>query len=633
MSSRRPYHIRLNPEAMAPSNSWLQLLYKRPVYRFLAICGVFFVVVTLFFRPFGPSRPIRHHQPYQFQSGNRPPQYSPPRPYNRPYPPPPRPPVDVDTSNPWEARAQKVREAFKYAWDGYQEHAAGWDELTPVDGGKVNNFNGWGVTLYDALDTLWLMDLRDEFRDALGFVARADFKLVEGKYAPFFETVIRYLGGLLSAYALTGEPVLLSRADDLGRMLLPAFNTTSGLPKYAVNTVTGKTRVGWTSNVLWAEALSNQLEYKFLAHLTGRTEYFVKTENIMKLMYKANFESGLFPTQWNVENGTPNSAHYSVGAYADSAHEYLLKQYLLTARSEPQALELYLGSVNGVINNLLYITPNRHLLYVTDTESGITTHKLEHLSCFFPGLLALGLLTLSPADSSSYTPDQKQLHQWAAEGLAETCWLMYHDQKSGLGPDEVRMEDYSDYMRAQGNNYRNNPGHGTNVGPAAELEKEGLWINQLQKWKKGGKEGGVPPGVPAPGQGFEREEESQKRDYRSMKGEYLLRPETIESFFYMWKLTGKPKWRERGWSIFEAIEKHTRTKYGYASVSNIDSSNPSHKNEMPSFFLAETLKYLYLLFKEDDVVSLNDWVFNTEAHPLPVFDWSPWEKKEYNITI
>ena len=56
-------------------------------------------------------------------------------------------------------------------------------------------------------------------------------------FVPFFETVIRYLGGLLSAYALSGEPILLARADDLGKMLLPAFNTTHGLPMYAVNTV------------------------------------------------------------------------------------------------------------------------------------------------------------------------------------------------------------------------------------------------------------------------------------------------------------------------------------------------------------------------------------------------------------
>jgi len=43
------------------------------------------------------------------------------------------------------------------------------------------------------------------------------------------------------------------------------------------------------------------------------------------------------------------------------------------------------------------------------------------------------------------------------------------------------------------------------------------------------------------------------------------------------------------------------------------------------------LKYLYLLFKEDDIVPLSSWVFNTEGHPLPVFDWAPWEKEEYNI--
>ncbi len=60
---------------------------------------------------------------------------------------------------------------------------------------------------------------------------------IKNNYAPFFETTIRYLGGLLSAYAFSGESVLLSRADDLGRMLLPAFNTSSGLPRYAVNTV------------------------------------------------------------------------------------------------------------------------------------------------------------------------------------------------------------------------------------------------------------------------------------------------------------------------------------------------------------------------------------------------------------
>jgi mannosyl-oligosaccharide alpha-1,2-mannosidase len=58
---------------------------------------------------------------------------------------------------------------------------------------------------------------------------------IQSEYAPFFETVIRYLGGLLSAHALSGETILLVRADELGRKLLPAFNTPSGLPHHSVN--------------------------------------------------------------------------------------------------------------------------------------------------------------------------------------------------------------------------------------------------------------------------------------------------------------------------------------------------------------------------------------------------------------
>jgi mannosyl-oligosaccharide alpha-1,2-mannosidase len=57
----------------------------------------------------------------------------------------------------------------------------------------------------------------------------------QGEFVGFFETTIRYLGGLLSAYALSGEPILLKKADELGSRLLPAFNTPSGLPMFAVN--------------------------------------------------------------------------------------------------------------------------------------------------------------------------------------------------------------------------------------------------------------------------------------------------------------------------------------------------------------------------------------------------------------
>jgi len=99
----------------------------------------------------------------------------------------------------------------------------------------------------------------------------------------------------------------------------------------------------------------------------------------------------------------------------------------------------------------------------------------------------------------------------------------------------------------------------------------------------------------------------------------IHRPETVESLFYMYRLTKDPIYRTWGWNIFQAFEKHTKLAEGYASVSDV--LLPRHTDKMETFYLAETLKYLYLLFGDDfNVLHLNDYVFNTEAHPLPVYN-------------
>ena len=98
---------------------------------------------------------------------------------------------------------------------------------------------------------------------------------------------------------------------------------------------------------------------------------------------------------------------------------------------------------------------------------------------------------------------------------------------------------------------------------------------------------------------------------------YSLRPETVESFFFLWRLTRDASWRERGWKIFGALQQQCRTASGYAALTDVRRRR-SHEDSMPSFWMAETLKYLYLLFSEDDVLPLDQWVFNTEAHPFRV---------------
>ncbi|KAK5920574.1 hypothetical protein CgunFtcFv8_024371 [Champsocephalus gunnari] len=99
---------------------------------------------------------------------------------------------------------------------------------------------------------------------------------------------------------------------------------------------------------------------------------------------------------------------------------------------------------------------------------------------------------------------------------------------------------------------------------------------------------------------------------------YILRPEVIETYWYMWRFTHDPKYRQWGWEAAQAIDKYCRVSGGFSGVKDVYSSNPTYDDVQQSFFLAETLKYLYLLFSSDDLMPFDSWVFNTEAHPLPV---------------
>ncbi len=147
-------------------------------------------------------------------------------------------------------------------------------------------------------------------------------------------------------------------------------------------------------------------------------------------------------------------------------------------------------SARGIIDNLLYVTPVRKLLYVGDLARDHFIHRLEHLSCYLGGLLALGASTLPP---SVLPQEERELHKWAAKGLTYTCTLIYADQDSGLGPNEVTM-------------------------PPRTGRK---WIREIKKWKDGGRIG-FPPGTGEP----LAEKNPANRDYWNTWGNsYSLRPE------------------------------------------------------------------------------------------------------------
>ena len=121
---------------------------------------------------------------------------------------------------------------------------------------------------------------------------------------------------------------------------------------------------------------------------------------------------------------------------------------------------------------------------------------------------------------------------------------------------------------------------------------------------------------------FNTDNENDKEDIKMVVDGYILRPETVESIFYLYRFTGDQKYRDYNWQIFKAINRSCRVKNGFTSITHINSEpeDVKHKDEMESFFLAETLKYLYLTFADSSLISQVDWVFNTEAHPLHIWN-------------
>jgi len=162
--------------------------------------------------------------------------------------------------------ARRVRQEFLHAWDGYRKYAWGHDALMPLSH-KPHDWYAHSLlmTPVDGLDTMILMGLKPQADEARRLID-TQLNFDQEMYVKDFEITIRLLGSLLSSYELTGDKRLLELADDLGRRMLPMFNSPTGMPYEYVNLRTGAVR-GAVSNP--AEIGSLLIEYGMLARQAG----------------------------------------------------------------------------------------------------------------------------------------------------------------------------------------------------------------------------------------------------------------------------------------------------------------------------------------------------------------------------
>src|SRR5271156_6242382 len=222
--------------------------------------------------------------------------------------------------------AGRVRQEFLHSWNDYRKYAWGHDALMPLSH-KPHDWYAHSLlmTPVDGLDTMILMGLKPQADEARRLID-TQLNFDQEMYVKDFEITIRLLGSLLSSYELTGDKRLLELADDLGRRMLPMFNSPTGMPYEYVNLRTGAVR-GAVSNP--AEIGSLLIEYGTLSRLTGKQEYYDKAKRAVVELYRRRARIGLVGLGINVETGQWTDPTAGIMGGIDSYYEYLLKAAIL----------------------------------------------------------------------------------------------------------------------------------------------------------------------------------------------------------------------------------------------------------------------------------------------------------------
>lgn len=437
--------------------------------------------------------------------------------------------------------------------------------------------DGLGWIIVDALDTLMLMNLTDELTHARQWLSNHTYD--QDHDVNTFEVTIRMLGGLMSAHYLStqfdgrygavddglSEDLYVERAADLADRLLGAYESPSGIPYASVNL---HTKQGIPSHAdggasSTAEATSLQLEMKYLAKVTGEEHYWRKAEKIMQVVDDLNPRDGLVPIFIYADRGVFRDQNIRLGSRGDSYYEYLIKQYLQTSEQEPVYLEMWNEAMAGVKKHLLaYSTPSNFLV-LGEKPNGLVgdlVGKVDHLVCFMPGTMAMavtGGATLAEArKKSTWTPQHEEDFK-IAEELMKTCWGMYKVTPTGLAGEITHFhldnpprmyENYTDATR---------PKSPSEFKPANQPGYTGDFVG--------------------------------KEDYvvKPTDSHNLQRPETVESLFYFWRITGDEKYRMWGWEMFRSFVQHTALEdySGYSSINDVMAVPPPIRDNMESFWL------------------------------------------------
>ena len=339
----------------------------------------------------------------------------------------------------------RVINEMRHSWLAYKKYAWGHDHLKPISR-TYHDWFGIGLTMIDSIDTLVLMGLHEYVQEILDWSPNMNFD--KDVSVNCFETTIRVLGGLLSAFHLTGEPVFKEKALDIGDRLYYCYR--SGSSKVPFSDVNLKHRTSkspvWFVESSTSEISTIQIEFRDLSRTVGDSKYETVAFRTSQLLHDL-VKSARDPLVQMYVN--PNTEQFkrsriTFGARADSYYEYLMKQYIQTGIKWLE--EDFIDAIEAMRKRLLQTTKGEHrLTYVAElSDGGSISPKQDHLVCFLPGTLALGYYKHTKKFANNLDiPMYKgrpldaiyREHLEIAEQLARTCWFTHNTTETGLPPE------------------------------------------------------------------------------------------------------------------------------------------------------------------------------------------------------
>ncbi|RXN16449.1 mannosyl-oligosaccharide 1,2-alpha-mannosidase IA-like protein [Labeo rohita] len=481
-----------------------------------------------------------------------------------------------------------------------------------------------GASIVDSLDTLYIMGLMEEYEEAKEWVQN-NLDLNSNGEASLFEVNIRYVGGLLSAYYLTGaeiEFVVHASAKSLSRaqqsaVIYPCVHVRRESIMHScrlndINQAKSESRdLEWRPDeALVMSAYTNAVSMS--PGVCGAEIFKQKVVELgEKLLPAFNTPTGIPRGVINLGSGTSWSwgwASAGSSILAEFGTLHLEFVHLTELSGNPVFTEKVMN-----IRKLLNKIEKPHGLYPNFLSPVSGNWVQHHVSIGGLGDSFYEYLIKSFLMSDKTDQEAKKMYYSAMEAI-ETNLV----QKSPAGLTYV--------AEWRGGILDHKMGHlacfsggmigiGADDGPAGQRQH---YLDLAAEITHTCHESYSRSATKLGPEAFRFDAGAEATATRLSDRYYILRPEVIESYMYMWRLTHDPKYREWGWEAVEALEKHCRVDAGFSGIRDVYASTVSHDNMQQSFFLSETLKYLYLLFSDDDLLPLEDWVFNTEAHPLPV---------------